>query len=564
MGSARNEDLAEVKRLLEQMAGEGRVSELIALVLDLITRVRADNDVLRVRLHAALRSLYGRRSEKVSADQLVLLFSELEELAPPGAQEIVDEVGADEDEAAQTGSGNGPVVELPDAPPKPPRGKRGRSPLPADLPREKRFVPVPAELRNCATCGSEKQGMGSVPSEQLEFVPAHFKILEIEREKLVCKHCERGVVTAPDPKPMDRGRPGPGLLAHNIVGKCQDSLPLYRQTQIYTRAGVTFAPSTLGEWFTFGTEVCAPVARHITERVLESFVLQADDTTIRVLDRQHPKGVKTAHLWAYVGDGGLVAFDYTPTWEAKGPLQFLERFKGYLQGDGYAGYRSELRSESGVIAIDESRLLGCGMHVRRKFEQAATTGDARGAIGLAYFRKLYEIERACKHDRVTPDERKRRRDEQSRPLLDEFYEWVHDLHLPLVPDGKIFAATRYAINQEAFFRRCFTDGRFEIDNGEVERQLRRIALGRKNFLFAGSDKGAVRLAIAYTLLGTCHMHKVDPLAYLTDVIDKIQNGWPQSRIGELVPDEWQRLHHSPRRAAPEPSTESPPALARCG
>jgi transposase len=548
--ATRNDDIADVKRKLEELASEGRVQDLIVLVIELLTRVRDDNTALQVRLHKALRALYGRSSEKVSANQLALLFEELDEPAPAGAQSVVDEAVVDKQEE----------VERPANPPGPPRGKKGRSALPADLPREKRFVPVPDALRTCTICGAAKERIGSIRSELLEFVPAHFKVIDIEREKLVCNNCESGIVAAPDPKPMDKGRPGPGLLAHILVSKCQDSLPLYRQSQIYARSGVALSPATLGEWFTFGCDVCVPIARHVAERVLGSFVIRCDDTGIRVLDRAHPKGVKLGHMWGYVGANDLVVFDYTPTWEAKGPLRFLESFDGFLQGDGYAGFKASLERESGEPIIAEHRRLGCGMHVRRKFEQAADAGDARGAIALAYFRKLYDVERACKQDGLGPDARKQRRDELSQPVLDELYKWAHDVHLRLVPDGKLFAATRYAINQEAAFRRCFDDGRFEIDNGEVERQIRRVAIGRKNYLFAGSDKGAARLAVAYTLLGTCHMHRVDPLAYLTDVIDKVQNGWPQSRIDELAPDVWLRTRQSfAIPAKTEAAATSPPA-----
>jgi hypothetical protein len=264
-------------------------------------------------------------------------------------------------------------------------------------------------------------------------------------------------------------------------------------------------------------------------------VIRADDTGLRVLDRSHPKGVKLGHMWGYVSDDNLVAFDYTPTWEAKGPHNFLEGFRGFLQGDGYAGFKAGLTRERGDPIIAEERRLGCAMHIRRKFEQAA---DARGAIALAYFRKLYDIERSCKTEGVDFEARKSRRDQLSRPVVDELYRWIHELHPRLVPGTSLHAATRYAINQEPVFRRCFDDGRFEIDNGEVERQLRRIAIGRKNFLFAGSDAGASRLAVAYTLLGSCHMRGIDPLAYLTDVIDKLQNGWPRSQLSELLPDAW--------------------------
>jgi transposase len=189
--------------------------------------------------------------------------------------------------------------------------------------------------------------------------------------------------------------------------------------------------------------------------------------------------------------------------------------------------------------IDEGRRLECGMPIRRKSEEAATAGDARGAIALAFFEKLYRIEEARKTDRFEPEARHARRQAESIPILDDLYRWIHELEPTVVPKTPIEKAVGYAINQEERWRRCFADGRFEIDNGEPERQLRRVAIGRKNYLFAGSNKGAERIAMAHTLLGTCHMNGVNPLAYLTDIIDKLQNGWPQACLDELHPDRWQ-------------------------
>lgn len=515
-------DLEHVGAKLKELAEQGRVDELVTTVIELLSQVRQQNTALQVRLHNALRQLYGRKSEKVSADQLSLLFAELGDQVPEGARP-----DAEDNEGEH---GQDEPIEQPKR-----KARRGRKPLPKDLPREQKVIRVPAEQRACPKCGCERSTIGFIESEVLEFVPAHFKVIEEQREKVACEQCGDGVAAAQTQKPLERGRPGPGLLAHVLVSKCQDSLPLYRQSQIYERAGVRISPSTLGDWFAFGCDVLEPIADEIRRRVLGSLVIRADDTSIRVLDRADAKGVKRGHMWGYVGDGGLVVFDYTPTWEAKGPAAFLEGFDGWLQGDGYAGFKTALgRQRDGPIVSDERR-LGCSMHVRRKFEYAAKAGDTRGAVALGYFRKIYRVEKECKREGLDAEQRKARRDEQSLPVLNEMYEWIHKLHRDLIPDDKLQQATRYAINEEAPIRRCFEDGRFEIDNGEVERQLRRIAIGRKNYLFAGSDKGAHRLARACTVLGSCHMLGIDPQAYLTDVIDKVQNGWPKSRIDALMP-----------------------------
>jgi len=532
-------DLEGVRRKLEQLAAEGRISELIELVVDLLAQFRDTNNELSIKLQNALRELYGRKSQKVSSAQLLLLFAELGVDAPAGALEAV---GLSQGE---TPAGEG-LVPQPPEPPKPVRRRGGRAPLPQELPREIRIVAVPQAERVCAQCGQEKVCIGHKTSEILEFIPAHFLVIEEKREKLACRSCpEEGVSTAPSNKVMDRGRPGPGLLANILVEKFQDSMPLERQADAYARGGVALSPSTLGDWTAFGLDVLAPVAERIQELATESFYVHTDDTGMPVLDRNHPKGIRRGHIWSFVG-GDFPAFVYAPDWKAKHAAEALEGFTGFLQGDGYPGYASMTRGDdSKERVVPEERLLGCGMHIRAKFEKAMKNGDARAAMAIAYFKAIYRIEAACKDEGLSPEGRHARRQGQSLPIVDELYRWIHDLHPQLVPNTPLYKATRYARNQEAAWRRCFTDGRFEIDNGEAERQLRRVAIGRKNYLFAGSDKGAERLAVGYTVFAACRMHDVNPLAWATDVITKLQAGWPRSRLDELLPHAWARARAAP-------------------
>ncbi|WP_438005458.1 IS66 family transposase [Sorangium sp. So ce321] len=529
-------DLADVRRKLEQLAADGQVPALIELVLGLLVQLRDKNTALSARLASALRELYGRKSQKVSTEQLMLLFAELGAEVPQGAADSAPSSEPGAEAPAQPEQG---LVPQPPEPPKPPRGRRGRSPLPAHLPRETRVVPVPEAERKCPQCGADKKCIGHRTSEVLEFVPAQFRVIEEQREKLACPRCpEQGVTTADSEKVMDRGRPGAGLLASIIVEKFEDAMPLYRQAQQYARFGVSLSPSTLGEWSAFALDVLAPVAKRIQERVLGSCYLRADDTGMRVLDQDHPAGVKRGHIWAFVG-AELVAFLYAPDWRAMHPAALLQGFTGYLQGDGYAGYGAMLRGDEGSeVIVPEERRLGCGMHIRAKFEKAAKGGDARAAVALAYFKAIYRIEAACKAEELSAEARLARRQELSLPVVEELYKWIHELHLRLVPSTPLYVATQYAINQEAAWRRCFTDGRFEIDNGEVERRIRCVALGRKNYLFAGSDKGAERLAVGYTVFGSCRVHGINPLAWATDVIGKLQAGWSRERLDELLPDAW--------------------------
>lgn len=524
------EDLSAVAGKLRELSEAGRTDELIEVVLSMMEQMRTENSQLTQRVQALLRRAYGRSSEKVDLSQLALLFDELADLVPDSAKACISVPDPP------------PLHEDEDAKKKPPKkGKRrGRKPLPPDLPRERQLVRVPDEERVCPVCGKDKQCIGHLVSEVLEFVPAHFKVIEEHREKLACPDgCETSVSIAPSEKVYDRGRPGPRLLAHLIVSKFQDALPLYRQSQIFRRIGVRIPPSTLGVWAAFAAECIQPIAMRILRWALRAHCLQVDDTGLQVLDRNHPNGVKRGHMWCHVGDATWVAFRYAPSWEAKYPALLLRRFEGFMQVDDYKGYSARVDGPGGKAPlVAPERRLGCGMHIRRRFEQAAKGGDARGSVAMTYFRRLYEIEASCKADDLGPDARLARRKELSLPVLADLDRWVDDIHPGLVPDTPLQKATRYAIAQRDFFARCFTDGRFEIDNGEVERQIRRVALGRKNYLFAGSDSAAERIALAYTVLGTCHLHGVDPEAYITDIIVKLQGGWPQSRIDELLPPQW--------------------------
>lgn len=527
-------DIEGVRSKLEQLAAEGRIPELIELVVELLVQLCDSHSKLSIKLQNALRELYGRKSQKVSSAQLSLLFAELGAAAPAGTLE-----------AAGLSQGQAPVGEglVPQPPerPKPVRRRGGRSPLPPELRRQTHVVAVPEGERACEQCGQQKVCIGHKTSEILEFIPAHFVVIEEKREKLACPRCpEEGVSTAPSNKVMERGRPGPGLLANIIVEKFQDSMPVERQADAYARAGVALSPSTLGDWAAFSLDVLAPVAGRLKELATGWFYVHTDDTGMPVLDRNHPKGIRRGHIWAFVG-GDFPAFVYAPDWKAKHAAEALDGFTGFLQGDGYAGYATMTRGDgSGELVVAQERLLGCGMHIRAMFEKAMKAGDARAAVAIAYFKAIYRVEATCKDEGLCAEVRHSRRQQQSLPIVDELYRWIHQLHQQLVPNTPLYKATHYAINQEAAWRRCFTDGRFEIDNGEAERQLRRVAIGRKNYLFAGSDKGAERLALGYTVFAACRMHNVNPLAWATDVITKLQAGWPRSRLDELLPHLWAR------------------------
>ena len=512
-------DLVAVRAKLQSMGEEGRIDELIVLVIDLLTRVKDENNALSIRLQKALRALYGRKSEKVSTEELKAMLAKLGEDAPAPPPP--------------------PPPPPPPAGPKPLKSHKGRNPLPSHLPRRKKVIAVPPELRTCAKCGAEKKCIEHLKSEILDFIPAQFIVIEELREKLACSTCESGFVVAPSEKVMDKGRPGSGLLAKIVVDKCEDAMPLYRQCKEFARMGVPLSTSTIGDWSAFALDVLAPVVFRAKEKVVASGYINADDTGLPVLDKDHPNGVKRGHMWSYSG-AGLVVFNYTPDWKAEGPMGFLRGFRGHLQGDGYAGYEKALRDimQNDESIVPEERRLACGMHIRRKFEESAKLGDVRAAVAINFFKAIYRLEREYKDHKLAMDDRLVQRANRSLPLVNELYKWIRDIEPEAIPKTPLYEAIRYAKKQEDAWRRCFSDGKFEIDNGEAERRLRWVAIGRKNFLFAGSDTGAERLAVGYSLTGSCHANGVNPLEYLTDVIEKLQSGWPTSRLDELLPNVW--------------------------
>jgi hypothetical protein len=326
-------------------------------------------------------------------------------------------------------------------------------------------------------------------------------------------------------------------VATLIVSKWQDATPHNRNTDIFSRLGVHFARSTLTDWAATGLDALAPIAWRITQRTLAESYLNIDDTGLRVLDRDHPNGVKRGHLWALVAsEAKLVSYFYTKDWTVNGPLEMLANFEGFLQGDEYAGYQRIEEEANGRIVR-----LGCHMHARRRFEAALDNSDPRAAIAMAIYTKIYAVERACKLEGLDSEERRKRRLKDTAPLLEELKTWVDEIHLPLRPSELLRKATFYVTEHWELLTRFLDDGRLEIDNGIVEREFRRVAVGRKNWLFAGSDEGAERAAVAFTILGTCRMQGVEPVSYLVDVLRKLSAGWPMSRLDELLPNMWARF-----------------------
>ncbi len=383
----------------------------------------------------------------------------------------------------------------------------------------------------------ERRDIGTDDSEVLDYEPGGFRVLLFRRARAVadcdCAGTPAFVIAPAADRVIDGGLPGPGLLARVVVSKFVDHIPYERQAGIYKREGVEIAPSTLVDWGAAGALMLTALAERIRELALLAFLVQSDDTGLTVLDRDHPKGRKRGHIWVYVGDKKWAAFVYTPDWKADGPTEFLESRVGPVQVDGYGGYKRTFQRPNA-----KAWEVGCWMHCRRYWKKALDARDLRAAVALEHIARLYEVERAADESGASVEERLRMRQEYSRPAYDQLGRWVRDLRGREPPKTLLGRAITYTVNHWIALGRFLEDGRLPLDNGESERQLRKVALGRANYLFAGSDDGGKRAATFYTVVGTCLLNGVDPFAYLRDVFAKIAAGWPSTRLDELLPPNW--------------------------
>lgn len=528
--------LDEARALLRELHERGEHERTLDVALALVEKLVHDNHDLARQLAKVLRRAGGHHSEKINPQQLWLA--------------VVQALAQEE----QPRPAPPPPVER-EKPPRKPHKPTGRKPLPAHLPREVVRIPVPPEEQTCA-CGKETRVIGVESSETLDWVPASLKVIVYEREKRGCPDGICGVTTAPAAdKVIDKGLPGPGLLAQVLVGKYADHQPLNRQVAFFARHGAELAPSTLGDWVRQGVEILDPLAEAIFSQVLASHVMQGDDTGLRVLDNGAPGGSKKGHLWAFVGDRLWVAFRYTETWKGEEARAHVRERRGWFQVDGYAGFDRLFNAEPKTIFE-----VGCWSHARRKYVEALDGGDVRAAVAIAIIGKLFAIEREADARGLTPGERCALRLEQSTEVLNELTLWVAETQPRAPPKTPLGQALTYTVNQWTQLRRFLEDGRLELTNNGAERALRAVAVGRLNWMFAGSDTGARRAAVLYTIMGTCRLQGVDPWAYLRDVLAKLAAGWPMRRLRELLPDAWARARAVPPDAVTPPASAAPPAV----
>jgi transposase len=465
------------------------------------------------------RYLYGRRSEKLALDpaQLLLEFASWRQAMTDAAP------------AAGEGATALPGSPEPATPPRP-RAGHGRTPLPAFLPRRRVEHALPDDQCTCRACGARLVKIGEETSEQLEYQPASLFVTEHVRVKYACQACEEHVVMSEMPaQPIDKGRPGPGLLAQVVTAKYSDHLPLNRQVAIFARHGVALSRQTLCDWVAASASLLEPVYQDLKRSVLASKVVNTDDTSVPVQDPDRTT-TRDGYLWVYVADTAPadIVYDYTPSRSREGPLAFLGEFRGYLQADAFSGYDA-LYATGRVIEV------GCMAHARRYFFEAKDADAGRALLALGFIQQLYLVEREGKG--LRGEARRTLREEKATPIVERFKEWLDaqvDVVLPKSPIGE---AVGYARGQWEALKRYITDGDLSIDNNVSERALRRVCVGRNNWLFCGSDEGGKRAAILYSLTATCKEHGIDAWAYLKDVLERIPTH-PNRRRTELLPRNW--------------------------
>ena len=590
----------------EQLPNEPET--LKKMVLELVSTLRQrDHDLeeARQRLHLLLKRLYGRRSERFNPDQL-LLFT-------------LDNDAANDASADETAAADQPADEAETPSPKRRRHKgHGRRRLPENLPRRPLHHELNDAERICV-CGHTRIDIGTESGgEQLDWQPASFFVWQHWIHKYLCPNCAgKGsevamakpeeasmatpqgdqatattatmetaepvapltespaaespattppvpaaigpvIVSAPKPPmPIDKGLPGPGLLAHIIVSKYFDHLPLYRQENISEREGALIPRSTSCDWMAACAQLLRPLYDLMAASVLQSLWLHTDDTPVKILDHE-PGATDKARFWIYYGDHThpYNVFDFTVNRKRDGPQTFLADFHGYLHADAFSGYDALYLPDprAGTEPIKE---VACNAHARRKFNDAKLSDELGAHEALAYYAQLYELERAAKANDFDDDQRLRMRQDLSVPILEKFKAWLDKHRDQVLPKSPMAEAIGYALNNWTALIRYTEAGFLSIDNNVAEREMKRIAIGRKNWLFVGSANGGRTAAVLFSFTSTCHRLGIEPWAYLQDVLTRLPRTSAE-RLADLLPDRWQAARQQ-ADAAPSPS--SPPAGA---
>jgi transposase len=399
-----------------------------------------------------------------------------------------------------------------------------RMELPAHLPRRDEVI-EPEDLPSNAKL------IGEAITELLEYEPSRAYVRHIIRKKYIVEQTdeETKIVIAPLPcLPIPKGNAGASMISHILVSKFIDHLPFYRQVQIFKRQDLNIAESTIGGWFNAGCNLLLPLYEALKAKLLLADYLMADETPIPVLTKDKPGATHKGYHWVYYDPGEkLVLFDYRKTRGREGPDEFLENYRGYLQTDGYTAYNN-LKNHSNIT------LLACMAHARRKFDHARDNDPLLAEQALKIFQELYQIEQKARDEGLSYDAIHELRQKESKPILDQLEAWLQEQHNKTLPKSAIGAAIAYTLTLWPRLIRYIDQGRFYIDNNLIENSIRPVALGRKNYLFAGSHEAAQQAAVIYSLVGTCKINNIEPFAYLTKILSIIPD-YPVNQLHNLLP-----------------------------
>lgn len=555
------------------------LKRMLIEVMTTLRQERLDKEQLRHRLNLLVHRLYGPRTERICPDQL-LLFADW------AADDADATAAADDADATKNATNNAvaaPAEKSEAAPRRPRRGKpHGRGKPPANLPRRPLHHQLTEAERLCR-CGHIRVEIGTTVSEQVEWQPAALFIWQHIVHKYLCSHCCRKptdaamatsdplpenqsraavgpnappLISAPKPAaPIAKGLPGAGLLAYIIVSKYFDHLPLHRLQAIFARQGLPLSRSTMCDWMAASAQALKPLYDMMVSRVLQSDWLHTDDTSVK--NQGHaPAATALSRLWIYLGDRThpYNVFDFTINRKRDGPQKFLADFHGYLHADAFSGYDALYLPERRGATGDAAPIIevACNAHARRKFYEARGSDDLRAHEALAYYRQLYELERAATRTELDDAARLRLRQDQAVPILEQFHAWLMAERDQVLPKSPMAEAIGYALNNWTALRRYTEKGFLSIDNNVAEREMKRIAIGRKNWLFVGSDKGGQTAAVLYSFTSTCHRLGIEPWSYLKDVLERLPTLPAKGRaesLPELMPDRWKAARPAAQPAA---------------
>ena len=571
---AKDLQIEQLKAMLKRLTEE---NQSLSAATEQFQSQLQEKDSLIASLQSQVKRLMitvrGSRQERINPDQL-LLFTDAEiqqladelEQAKQNPDQASDEPNGDviEDDASGseepiTDDGDNGASDKGDNKPKPKRNHKGRRRLPAHMAREIVRHELDEDECKCPCCSEVRKEFSVEKSEQLEYVPAHWKVIEHHRVKYCCSVCEENVVVAPKPpQPIEKGLPGPGLCAYSVLSKFGDHLPLYREEDIHSRAGHTIRRSTICNWLYQLGLLVEPLVMRMKHLILDSKVIHTDDTKIKMLQ---PGICQEAKFWPYHGDWlhNYVVFDFTIDRKRFGPQRFLEDYEGYLQADAYSGYDC-------VYAPGKVKEVACWIHARRYWYDAREHDSARANMALGYIARLFQIESQLETAYPRINARGERdfaaiaeaRQKHSQPLLEEFKGWLEKETMSgrILPKSDIKKAFTYTLNQWNALNRYVQEGYLSMDNNLAERMVKYAAIGRKNYLFVGNERAGRNAANFYSLVNSAKVNTVEPMAWLTDLFTQLpyhRDGvaFKQAAAGEkitspeldhLLPDRWLEAH----------------------